>query len=67
VASAMRVSLPVPDDLPVEDILPSLLILHSHWNYRYCRNGVTKAMIHTAAASHLGQMIVKLALTEGRS
>ena len=66
VASAMESVFAMPDDLPVEDAA-------SFFVNPYTAVGIidtakeqgAKAMIHTAAASQLGQMIVKLALTEG--
>jgi NADPH2:quinone reductase len=66
VASAMESVYTMPDDLPVEDAA-------SFFVNPYTVVGIldtakeqgAKAMIHTAAASQLGQMLVKLALTEG--
>jgi NADPH2:quinone reductase len=66
VASAIESVFAMPDDLPVEDAA-------SFFVNPYTAVGIldtakeqgAKAIIHTAAASQLGQMIVKLALTEG--
>jgi NADPH2:quinone reductase len=66
VASVMESVFTMPDDLPVEDAA-------SFFVNPYTAIGIldtakeqgAKAMIHTAAASQLGQMIVKLAPTEG--
>jgi NADPH2:quinone reductase len=66
VASAMESVFTMPDDLPVEDAA-------SFFVNPYTAIGIidtakeqgAKAMIHTAAASQLGQMLVKLAPTEG--
>jgi NADPH2:quinone reductase len=66
VASAMEAVYSMPDDLPVEDAA-------SFFVNPYTVVGIldtakeqgAKAMIHTAAASQLGQMLVKLAPKEG--
>jgi NADPH2:quinone reductase len=66
VASATEAVFAMPDDLPVEDAA-------SFFVNPYTALGIldtakqqgAKAIIHTAAASQLGQMIVKLAPTEG--
>jgi NADPH2:quinone reductase len=66
VASAMESVYTMPDDLPVEDAA-------SFFVNPYTAIGIlgtakkqgAKAIIHTAAASQLGRMLVKLALTEG--
>jgi NADPH2:quinone reductase len=66
VASAMESVFTLPDDLPVEDAA-------SFFVNPYTVVGIidtakeqgAKALIHTAAASQLGQMLVKFAPTEG--
>jgi NADPH2:quinone reductase len=66
VASATEAVFAMPDDLPVEDAA-------SFFVNPYTVIGIldtakaqgAKAMVHTAAASQLGQMMVKLAPTEG--
>jgi NADPH2:quinone reductase len=66
VASATEAVFAMPDDLPVEDAASffvnpytAIAILDT------AKEQGAKAIIHTAAASQLGQMIVKLAPTEG--
>lgn len=66
VADAMHETYPMPDDVPIEDAA-------SFFVNPYTAIGIldtvkstekAKAFVHTAAASQLGQMIVKLAATE---
>jgi NADPH2:quinone reductase len=66
VASAVEAVFAMPDDLPVEDAASffvnpytAIAILDT------AKEQGAKVIIHTAAASQLGQMIVKLAPTEG--
>jgi NADPH2:quinone reductase len=66
VASAIEAVYAMPDDLPVEDAASffvnpytAIAILDT------AKEQGAKAIIHTAAASQLGQMLVKLAPTEG--
>jgi NADPH2:quinone reductase len=66
VASAMESVFTMPDDLPVEDAAAFFLNPYTVIGILdTAKEQGAKAMIHTAAASQLGQMLVKLALIEG--
>jgi NADPH2:quinone reductase len=66
VASAIEAVFAVPDDLPVEDAAAFFVNPYTALGILATAKAQgAKAIIHTAAASQLGQMIVKLAPTEG--
>jgi NADPH2:quinone reductase len=66
VASAVGAVFPLPSDLPVEDAASFFVNPYTAVAlFDTARAEGAKAIVHTAAASQLGQMIVKLAPTEG--